>query len=209
MSTSKAAIAAAGTALMVLLAGCSSSGQNDAGATSTSAEHGDDGHDHGSMTQSADPAAGHNDADVSFAAGMVPHHEQAIVMSDIILAKQEIDPRVVELANQIKAAQGPEIATMQQWLTEWNAAPMNHEGHDMSDMGMMSDQQLDQLRQAQGVDAARQFLTGMIAHHEGAVRMAQTELQDGEAADAKTLAQSIIDTQQREIATMKQILGTL
>ncbi|MEH3138647.1 MAG: DUF305 domain-containing protein [Mycobacterium kyogaense] len=209
-STGKAAaaVAAAGSALVVLLSGCTSGGQESAGATSSAAEHGD-GHDHGSMTQSADPAAGHNAADVSFAAGMVPHHEQAIVMSDIILGKQGIDPRVVELANQIKAAQGPEIATMKQWLTSWNAMPMNHEGHDMSSMGMMSDQQLDQLRQAQGVDAARQFLTGMIAHHEGAVRMAQTELDTGEAADAKQLAQTIIDTQQREIATMKQILGSL
>lgn len=208
-STYAGAVAAAGTALVLLLSGCSDAGQDSAGATSSAAGHGDDGHDHGSMTHSADPAAGHNDADVSFAAGMVPHHEQAIVMSDIILGKQGIDARVVDLANQIKAAQGPEIATMQQWLTEWKAAPMNHEGHDMTSMGMMTDQQLDQLRQAQGVDAARQFLTGMIAHHEGAVRMAQTELDSGDAADAKKLAQSIIDTQQREIATMKQILGSL
>ncbi|MHA0288457.1 DUF305 domain-containing protein [Mycobacterium sp. C3-094] len=211
MSTYRAAAAAAGTALMLLLSGCSDTGQDSAGPTTSA--HGDDGHDHGSMTHSADPAADpaadHNDADVSFAAGMVPHHEQAIVMSDIILGKQGIDARVVELANQIKAAQGPEIATMQQWLTQWGAPPMNHEGHDMTSMGMMTDQQLDQLRQAQGTDAARQFLTGMIAHHEGAVRMAQTELDDGEAADAKQLAQSIIDTQQREIATMKQILGSL
>lgn len=208
VSTYKVAAAAAGTTLMLLLTGCTDTGQDGAAATSSAQEHGG-GHDHGSMTHSADPAAGHNDADVSFAAGMVPHHEQAIVMSDIILGKQGIDGRVVELATQIKAAQGPEIATMKQWLSEWNAAPMNHEGHDMTDMGMMTDQQLDQLRQAQGVDAARQFLTGMIAHHEGAVRMAQTELDSGEAADAKKLAQDIIDTQQREIATMKQILGSL
>lgn len=202
----RAAAAAGGAALVLLLTGCtdsSTSSTEDAGASAT--------HDHGSMSQSADPAAVHNDADVSFAAGMVPHHQQAIVMSDIILAKQGIDARVVELANQIKAAQGPEIATMQQWLTAWGAPATNHEGHGMSDMGMgmMSDQQLEQLRQAQGVDAARQFLTGMIAHHEGAVRMAQTELDTGKAEDAKKLARDIIDAQQREIATMKQILGSL
>ena len=205
----RAAAAAGGAALVLLLAGCTdNSGTEDAGASTT--------HDHGSMSQGsmsphADPAADHNDADVSFAAGMVPHHEQAIEMSDIILAKQGIDQRVVDLANQIKAAQGPEIATMQQWLTGWGAPAMNHEGHDMSDMGMgmMSDQQLEQLRQAQGADAAKQFLTGMIAHHEGAVRMAQTELDTGKAEDAKKLARDIIDAQQREIATMKQFLGSL
>ncbi|WP_163722550.1 DUF305 domain-containing protein [Mycolicibacterium psychrotolerans] len=207
MSTRRlqAAAAAGGAALVLLLTGCtdSTSSTEDAGVSATN--------DHGSMSHNADPAAAHNDADVSFADGMVPHHQQAIVMSDIILAKQGIDARVVELANQIKAAQGPEIATMQKWLTAWGAPSMNHEGHDMSDMGMgmMSDQQLEQLRQAQGVDAAKQFLTGMIAHHEGAVRMAQTELDTGKAEDAKKLARDIIDAQQREIATMKQILGSL
>ncbi len=205
MSTrSLRAAAAGGAALILLLTGCNdSSGTEDAGASAT--------HDHGSMSQHADPAADHSDADVSFAAGMVPHHQQAIEMSDIILAKQGIDQRVVDLANEIKAAQGPEIATMQQWLTAWGAPAMNHEGHDMGDMGMgmMSDQQLVQLRAAQGVDAARQYLTGMIAHHEGAVRMAQTELDTGKAEDAKKLARDIIDAQQREIATMKQILGSL
>ena len=50
--------------------------------------------------------APHNDADVAFAEDMIPHHEQAIVMSDILLAKQGIDPRVVELAEQIKAGAG-------------------------------------------------------------------------------------------------------
>jgi len=204
MSMNRAA-AAVGAALLLLLTGCTSSGTDTAGSST--------GHDHGSMSQhadpSADPAAGHDAADVAFASGMVPHHEQAITMSDIILGKQGIDPRVLDLARQIKAAQGPEIATMQQWLTQWGVPPMNHEGHDMTDMGMMTDQQLEQLRQAQGVDAARQFLTGMIAHHEGAVRMAQTEVDTGTSEDAKKLAHDIIDTQEREIATMKQILGTL
>lgn len=50
---------------------------------------------------------------------MIPHHQQAIQMSDIVLAKQGIDPRVIDLANQIKAAQGPELQQMQGWLTQW------------------------------------------------------------------------------------------
>jgi uncharacterized protein (DUF305 family) len=204
MNRAAAATAAGAAALFLLLTGCTSTESSDSAT----------GHDHGSTTGqhdhgTADPNADHSAADVTFASGMVPHHEQAVTMSDIILGKQGIDPRVLDLARQIKAAQGPEITTMQQWLTQWGAPPMNHEGHDMTDMGMMSDQQLEQLRQAQGVDAARQFLTGMIAHHEGAVRMAQTELDTGKSAEAKELAGHIIETQQREIATMKQILGSL
>ena len=59
-----------------------------------------------------------------FAQHMIPHHQQAIEMSDMILAKQGIDPRVVELANQIKVAQGPEIEQMQGWLKEWGQPTM-------------------------------------------------------------------------------------
>ncbi|MDA2894880.1 DUF305 domain-containing protein [Mycolicibacterium sp. BiH015] len=200
--------AAVGSTLTLLLSGCSDVGTE-------SAEHDHATHEHEPTSQAADGAQAHNnEADATFARDMIPHHEQAIVMSDIILAKQDIDPRVTDLANQIKAAQGPEIATMQQWLTQWGAqAPSGHEGHDMgadhAAMGMMSDAQLEQLRRAQGVDASKQFLTGMIAHHEGAVTMAQTEVDTGQAPEAIQLARDIIETQQREIDTMKGILGSL
>ena len=61
-----------------------------------------------------------NKADVKFAQTMIPHHEQAIEMSDILLAKSGIDPEVTKLAQQIKDAQGPEMTTMTGLLTAWN-----------------------------------------------------------------------------------------
>lgn len=201
---------AVGATLVLLTSGCSSNGESSEG-------HG--AHEQESTSQAAST---HNDADMSFARDMIPHHEQAIVMSDIVLAKQGIDPRVIELANQIKAAQDPEIATMREWLVEWGSpsTPPGHDGHDMAgdmpgdmatheEMGMMSDQELEQLRQAQGADASRQFLTGMIAHHEGAVKMAQTEIDTGRSEAAIHLSHEIIETQQREIDAMKQILESL
>lgn len=54
----------------------------------------------------------HNAPDVAFATNMIAHHEQAIQMADMVLAKQGTDPRVVTLAKNIKKAQDPEIATM-------------------------------------------------------------------------------------------------
>ena len=199
-----------GVTLALLLSGCS-----DVGTESAEHDHGT--HEHETTSQAADGSTAHNEADATFARDMIPHHEQAIVMSDIVLSKRDMDPRVTELADQIKAAQGPEIETMKQWLTQWGApAASGHEGHDMGGdmsghaaMGMMTDEQLDQLRQAEGAQAGRQFLTGMIAHHEGAVRMAQTEVDSGQAADAVHLAHEIIETQQREIDMMKGILGSL
>ena len=172
---------------------------------------------HGSSTSapaapSTAAAEANNDADVMFAQHMIPHHSQAIDMSETLLAKQGIDPRVTQLANQIKAAQGPEIAQMQGWLTQWGIPampPMSDHG-DMAGMsGMMSEQDMTALKDATGVEAAKLFLTQMIAHHEGAITMAQAEIKDGRYAPAIALAHSIATTQQQEIDTMKGILATL
>jgi uncharacterized protein (DUF305 family) len=157
-------------------------------------------------------AEAHNDADVTFAQHMIPHHTQAIEMSDTLLAKQGIDPRVTELANQIKAAQGPEIQQMQGWLTQWGTAPTPPmSGHgDMPGMsGIMSEQDMTALKNAQGVDAAKLFLTQMISHHEGAITMAQTEIKGGQYPPAVDMARAIVTAQQREIDTMNGILATL
>ena len=163
----------------------------------------------------------HTDADVMFAHHMIPHHQQAIEMSDMVLAKQGIDPRVTDLATQIKAAQGPEIKQMQDWLGQWGNPPMpsmnpseGHGGHDMGGMsgdmmGMMSDEQMTALKNANGVEASRLFLTGMITHHEGAIAMAQTEIKDGKFAPAVEMAHAIAKSQQQEIDTMKGLLGSL
>ncbi len=54
-----------------------------------------------------------------FAQMMLPHHSQAIEMSDMLLDKQDIPADVTALAEQIKAAQGPEIAQLESWLEQW------------------------------------------------------------------------------------------
>ena len=81
------------------------------------------------QTTASAQAAAHNMADMMFAQMMIPHHQQAIEMSDMVLSKQGMDPRVVELATQIKDAQGPEIAQMQGWLDEWNMDMGDMPGH--------------------------------------------------------------------------------
>ncbi len=181
------------------------------------------------------PSATHNQADMMFAHMMIPHHRQAIEMSDMVLAKQGIDPRVIDLAKQIKAAQGPEIDTMQGWLNQWGmsgmpgmpnmpGAPSDHGGmHGSGTMtmpmpsgsmmpgmdGMMSPADMQALQTAQGVEASKLYLTQMIKHHQGAISMAQNEIKDGQSADAVALAKSIATSQQKEIDTMNQILSTL
>jgi uncharacterized protein (DUF305 family) len=165
------------------------------------------------------PAAGteaHNNADVWFVRHMIPHHQQAIEMSDILLAKQGIDPRVTAMANRVKAAQGSEIQQMQDWLNRWGSPPMPATAPGDMQMpahggmlGRLSERELDALREAKGADASRLFLTQMIAHHEGAISVAQTEIEEGQYPPAVAMARSIASNQQQEIDTMKSILASL
>jgi uncharacterized protein (DUF305 family) len=142
---------------------------------------------------------------------MVPHHSQAVAMSDIILAKEGIPAPVTERATKIKAAQGPEIEKLTGWLESWGQPtemPRNMpSGHSMS--GMMGEDDMAKLEAVQGTEAATLFLTQVIAHHEGAVMMARTETTDGKNADAVQLSKDIVSSQEAEIQEMKDLLATL
>lgn len=169
--------------------------------------------------------ANFNDADVSFAQGMIPHHEQAVEMAELATDRAE-SSAVKDLARRIKAAQGPEIAQMRGWLEDWGEPETaekgsgDGEGHDDDDgggghdggdpmdtgTGMMSAEAMEELRAANGAEFDERFLTMMIEHHEGAVDMARRELEGGEFTDAKELAQAIIDAQEGEIEEMRGLL---
>src|SRR3546814_625249 len=196
------AISAAATAALFVLTACNSS--NSDGTTSTPMSMSVE------SSSSAD-ASTHNQADVTFAEQMIPHHSQAVEMSDMLLSKEGIDPRVTALAEQIKAAQGPEIEQLQAWLTSWGQSSsssgmnMPTTSHSMEGMtpstsmnmpmpsesmgmtpgmmeGMMSADDMTALQNAQGTDAANLFLAQMIDHHRGAVALAQTEVDSGQRA---------------------------
>ncbi|MFZ8757716.1 DUF305 domain-containing protein [Microbacterium sp. HMH0099] len=169
------------------------------------------GMDHGSgsaPSASASAGAEASEADVMFVSMMIPHHEQAIEMSDTLLAKDGIDQRVTALAEQITDAQESEIAQMQEWLSEWGASTSDDMG-GMDHGGMMSESDMTALEDAEGEDAARLFLEQMVEHHEGAVDMAEDEVDDGRNSDAVDLARTIVDTQTAEIDQMNELLGQL
>lgn len=165
-------------------------------------------------------SAVHNDADITFVQSMIPHHTQAVAMSQLV-AGHTTNPKITALATQIAQAQGPEITQMQGFLQSWNvpAAPnsgmggMAGTGSGASSTpgmtpGMMSDQQMSQLGTTSGAAFDRMFLQMITAHHSGAITMAQTELRDGASPEGKALAQKIIDAQQAEITTMNPLLTT-
>lgn len=175
-----------------------------------------------SATRTADDGTVFNDADVTFASQMIPHHAQAIEMVTMTDGRT-LDPEVKALADEIRAAQAPEVETMTDWLVSWgeevpetsldhvNAGHGDDGSHDMGEMadmpGMMSGAEMDELDAAPDGEFQDLWLEMMKEHHEGAVEMAVTEQEDGENAAAVALAEQIETTQEAEIERIDALLG--
>ncbi|MDI3387952.1 DUF305 domain-containing protein [Streptomyces sp. B-S-A8] len=190
-------------------------------------DDGMDGMDHGSDStaaaseepgKDAGASADFNDADVAFAQGMIPHHQQAIEMSELAETRAS-DAEIKKLAGQIKKAQGPEIKTLQGWLKSWGKpteadSGMDHSEHGgMGGMGgmdgMMSEQDMKDLAAAKGAKFDRAFAEMMIEHHNGAITMAEDEKKNGRSADAKKMADAIIKGQSAEVDQFEKILDRI
>ena len=140
--------------------------------------------------------------DIMFAEMMIPHHEQAILMSDLALSNST-NPEILKLAKEIKAAQAPEIEQMK----SWNGVDASmHMGHTM--MGMLNEDEINNLKAATGQEFDRLFLEGMIKHHEGAIDMAEM-IDDSKNVEVAALGKAIISTQKAEIETMKSMLASI
>ncbi|MGN9911327.1 DUF305 domain-containing protein [Phytohabitans sp. LJ34] len=192
------------TALLVFAAACGGDADGESGHTGQRQP--------GADASASAGVAGHNDADVRFAQGMIPHHQQAVEMAELA-GTRAANQQVKALAAKIAGAQAPEISVMTGWLATWGAPmPSTTEGgHDMggSHAGMMSDADMAGLEKASGGEFDRMFLDMMIRHHEGALSMATAEQQQGQQPDAKALAKKIEADQTAEIQQMKTLLGTL
>ena len=169
-----------------------------AGNTNMSMNH--DGH--GSMMSDDEATGAYSDDELMFASMMIPHHSQAVTMSELALANTT-NPEVLALATAIRDAQGPEITQMQSWLDQSDYSG-THAGHmDMG--GMLSDEEIAKLAIAKGAAFDRLFLEGMIAHHEGAIEMAEM-IKDSTNSEVKKLFNNIVSSQSAEIEAMKTLL---
>lgn len=178
-----------------VLAGCSFPGDS-----------GMDGMGHDTPSPAAD--ADFNAVDEAFAMEIIGHHQQAIEMADIFLTKTGVEPEVLELASNIKAAQQPEVDLTNDWLESWGVELGDMVGMDHGG-GMMSDEDMAALSAAAGPEASALFLDQMVAHHQGAIEMAESELDQGQNAEALVLAQKIIEDQTAEIAFMQTLRARL
>jgi uncharacterized protein (DUF305 family) len=193
---------------------------------------GDDmeGMDHGSgssASTTSTPTAGDtpapgafNDADVMFAQMMIPHHEQALEMSELADGRAS-DPEVKALVADIEKAQDPEIRIMKSWLKAWGKPESAEESmpgmdhgsggmdHGSGMSGMMSEADMKKLQAAKGAEFDRMFAEMMIEHHEGAITMAEDEQKNGRNATAKKLAAKVVKTQAAEVEKFEKILDRL
>jgi len=189
------AIALTTTALLLGACGSSDMGSSDSSSMD--------------MGYSIPESADFNDADVMFAQMMIPHHEQAIEMSDIALNPNTgASAAVIALATQIKGAQDPEISQMKNLLTTWGM-PTDMGSMDHSSMmdGMLSLEDMDSLGQLKGAEFDKAWAKGMIGHHEGAIKMANDVLAKGKNSEILALAQAVVSGQTAEIETLKPLAG--
>jgi uncharacterized protein (DUF305 family) len=142
-----------------------------------------------------------------FAEMMIPHHQQAVDMSDLAL-KKSTNPKILDLAQRIKSAQSSEIIQMQSWLggKEANSMMSDHSGHSMG--GMLTEEEFSKLESSSGITFDTLFLEGMIVHHEGAIDMAQM-IKETTTQEVNTFGLNVVEVQSEEIREMKEILESL
>jgi len=175
-------------AVVFLLAGNSGSPMNHSG--------------HGSMSSEDDASGSYTDDELMFASMMIPHHGQAVTMSELALANTT-NPEILSLATAIRDAQAPEIEQMQSWLDASNYSESH--AHHMDMGGMLTDEEIAELSSAKGETFDRLFLEGMIAHHEGAIDMISM-IKNSTNSEVKKLYADILTSQSAEIETMKALL---
>jgi uncharacterized protein (DUF305 family) len=151
----------------------------------------------------------HNADDVAFARNMVPHHEQAIVLAQMV-PTNTTNQQVFALSNRIIETQMPEIQAFRSWLMQWDDSQNSgHDpgGHGAPMPGMVDQATISKLQTLTGPEFDRLWLTSMIDHHRGAIAMSQDEIAHGKNPDVIYLARTVIAAQQAEIDQMKKMLG--
>ena len=160
-------------------------------------------HDHMGSTSTNSNYTG---ADIMFLQMMIPHHQQAIDMSNLAL-KISSNEELRALAKTIATDQAAEIIQMRNWLNEAGAS--EDPGHSMSGMGgMLSDDELKKLNNASGSEFDKLWLTGMINHHDGAIHMSNMIL-DAQNLEIKAFGEAIVKTQSAQIEQMKNMLKNM
>jgi uncharacterized protein (DUF305 family) len=178
------------TVLALALAGC---GSSNAAAPAPAANGGSD----------------HNEADVQFSLGMIPHHRQTVQIADMATKKGSSE-QVKVVAAEILGAEQAEITTMTGWLHSWSVpVPEDHSamaGMDMDMPGMLSTADIKSLDALSGAAFDKKFLPMVAKHLQNGVDMAKKVQQSGTHAATKTLANKIVTEQEEQIKKVQALI---
>ncbi|MFM2365103.1 MAG: hypothetical protein RLY79_772 [Actinomycetota bacterium] len=166
----------------------------------------DMGHDMGShMSGSSNSSdTGFTGADTMFLQMMIPHHQQAVDISEVAL-KVSKNAELLALAKIIMRDQKSEILQMKSWLQL--AGSSEDMGHSMKNMGgMLGEEELKALNEATGKEFDVLWLKGMIGHHDGAIHMSEM-IRDANNPEIKAFGEKIVKDQSAQIAQMKKMLA--
>ena len=142
-----------------------------------------------------------------FAEMMIPHHQQAIDMSELALAQSQSED-ITDLARRIIDGQAPEIELMQTWIDDSNDSESMHMMGGMGMGGMATEEEMVALSGKSGSEFDREFLSLMIAHHQGALHMVHM-IESASDSEVRGLAEDIIRVQTAEINEMTALLEAL
>lgn len=148
--------------------------------------------------------------DRHFIEQMIPHHEDAVSMSELALTKAE-HPELKELAQNIKRDQTGEIGQMRDWYASWYGTAVPEFAGGMMGGGMGQGMMMGAMGDTTDLDALaaskqfdKEFIEQMIPHHQMAIMMAQMLLRGTDREELKTLGENIVRSQSAEIAQMRE-----
>lgn len=158
-------------------------------------------------------------ADVGFMQGMIGHHAQAVEMAALVAGRTS-NQSIQLLAQRIDISQKDEIRLMQNWLQDRGESvpdPSAHLHHGTAAQdglmpGMLTADQMTQLRAAKDTAFDRLFLRFMIQHHQGTLTMVKTLFGNPGAAQEMATFRYVsdVDTDQRiEIERMRKLLAAM
>ncbi|GAA0793346.1 DUF305 domain-containing protein [Spirilliplanes yamanashiensis] len=185
------AASAAGAALILSACGSSSSGP-EAG----------EGAEPAGASQPSQAAASFNDADVAFAQMMIPDHKMVAEMGE--LAEKKADTSELKaLAKEMKK-ESETAQTLEGLLTAWGKpASGDTDGMDMP--GAMTDKDMDMLDSMSGMEFDMMFAEMMVKHHEGSLKMVRDAQTAGASAEAKALADDMLQNKEEQLEKLRKI----
>jgi uncharacterized protein (DUF305 family) len=159
-----------------------------------------------------------NEADTAYATGLVSHHAQTLQLLDLTLGRDSLNAQIGTLADQTRESRFDEAATAQKWLKTWGKripkTVLEHDhdqdgvSYDTSIPGVLTSGELHRLERAKGAAFTQAWLRKLIAHEQGAVKLAADAIEDGQNADVVAFAQKDEKAHQQQVARLERLLAS-